>query len=276
MINAKRYSLLCVLALVLSGCASVPRIEKPQFTQWHYTFSVLLSPEKPNDSPQLELAMALVQMEYPAEQANYLNDVLYSAASLEAYKDRIINDQRTNYRKRALEAAQSAGENPADYQGYNWRYAETVAVKRAQGQGVTIERDFETYSGGAHPARTKRYYNIDLSSEYKQVRIDDLFASYQEDQRLRDIIYDELRKYSGLKKGQPLSEGISFSNEPELTFNFFIADEGLGLHWSPYHIAPYVQGNIEIIIPWQAIRSLMLYPGIELLTKFNIYLFIND
>ena len=273
MINARRYSLVCVLALVLSGCASAPRIEKPQFTQWHYTFSVLLSPERPNDSPQLELAMALLQMEYPAEQADYLNEVLYSAASLNAYKDRIINEQRSNYRRGATEAARSAGENPADYKGYNWRYAETVTAKRAQGQGITIERTFEIYSGGAHPVWTRRYYNIDLSSEYKQLRIDDFFASYQEDRRLRDVIYEELRKYSKLERGQPLSQGIYFNNEPELTFHFFIADEGLGLHWDPYQIAPYSQGNIEIILPWHAIRPLMLYPGIELLTKFNIYLF---
>ena len=273
MIKAGRYSLACVLALVLSGCASAPRIEKPQFTQWHYTFSVLLSPEKPNDSPQLELAMALLYMEYPADQANNFNEALYSAASLDEYKDRIISEQRSNYRKGATEAAQAAGENPADYRGYNWRYAETVAIKRAQGQGMTVERVFETYTGGAHPARSTRYYNIDMSGEHRHIIIDDFFASYQEDSRLRDIIYEELRKYSRLERGQPLSQGIFFSDEPELTFNFFITDEGLGLHWDPYQIAPYSQGSIEIILPWHTIRSLMLYPGIELLTKFNIYLF---
>ena len=273
MINPRKYSLVCVLALVLSGCASAPRIEKPQFTQWHYTFSVLLFPEKPNESPQLELAMALLHMEYPAEQADFFNEALYSAASLDAYKDRIIDDHRKSYRKGAIEATRSAGENPANYRGYNWRYAETVAVKRAQGQGITVERAFETYSGGAHSAWSKRYYNIDMSDEYRQLSIDDFFVNYQEDKRLRDIIYGELRKYSGLERTQPLSEGIFFSNEPELSFNFFIADEGLGLHWDPYQIAPYSQGSIEIILPWHTIRSLMLYPGIELLTKFNIYLF---
>jgi hypothetical protein len=273
MINAGRYSLMCVLALILSGCTSTPRIEKPQFSQWYYTFSVLLSPEKPNDSPQLELAMALLHMVYPAEQADYFNEALYSAATPDEYKDRIIEDQRSNYRKGAIEAARSAGENPADYRGYNWRYAETVTIKRVQAQGITVKRVFETYTGGAHPARTTRYYNVDISSEHKQLGIDDFFASYQEDRRLRDIIYEELRKYSKLEKDQPLSQGIYFSNEPELTFNFFIVDEGLGLHWDPYQIAPYVQGDIEIILPWQTIRPLMLYPGIELLTKFNIYLF---
>ena len=267
MINAGRYSLVCVLALILSGCASSPRIEKPQFSQWYYTFSVLLSPEKPNDSPQLELAMALLHMVYPAEQANYFNEALYSAATPDEYKDRIISEQRKNYRKRAAEAAQ------ANYRDFNWRYAETVAVKRFQAQGITVERTFETYTGGAHPSRTTRYYNIDVSSEHKQLGIDDFFASYQEDRRLRDIIYEELRKYSKLERGQPLSQGIYFTNEPELTFNFFITDEGLGLHWDPYQIAPYVQGSIEVILPWQTIRPLMLYPGIELLTKFNIYLF---
>jgi hypothetical protein len=247
----------------------MPEIEKPQYTQRHYTFSILLDPEQPGYSPQLDLALSLLYMEYPAEQAKYLNETLYSPSSLDTYKDHIIIEQRKNYRSKAAEMAQS-GLN--DERMHNWWYSETVNIREALGQGLIVERDYNAYSGGAHPDRTKRYYVLDMI-EYKQLNIDDFFVNFHGDQRLRDIVYEELRKYSKLTKTQPLSEGIFFTDEPELSFNFFITQEGLGLHWDPYQIAPYVAGYIEIILPWNAIRPMMSYPGIELLTKFNIYLF---
>jgi len=285
----KRYLLLYVLALALlnGACAGMPGIEKPQYSPWHYTFSVLLAPEKPHDSPQLDIAMSLLRMEYPVKQAGYFNYILYSAAGHEyesrlsydsaitrdEYKDRIIREQRRNYRRSASEAARSAGENPADYKGYNWRYAETVDIKRNHRQGIVVERNVEIYSGGAHPFQARRYYNLDMG-ELRQLKADDFFVNFHGEPRLRDIMYEELRKYSKLAPSQPLSEGIFFNNEPELTFNFFITNEGFGLHWDPYQIAPYSEGSIQIILPWKKIRPLMLFSGVELLTKFDIYLFI--
>jgi hypothetical protein len=110
--------------------------------------------------------------------------------------------------------------------------------------------------------------------EFKQLRIDDLFANFAEDRKLRDIVYEELRRHGRLERGQALSGGIYFSDEPEMTFNFFITDDGLGLHWDPDQIAPFSEGEIEVVLPWQVIRPMMLFTGIELLTKFNIHLFV--
>jgi hypothetical protein len=270
----------CVLALLGWSCASTPGIEKPQFTQSHYTFSVLLDPEKPGNSPQLELAMSLLQMEYPADKAKYLNDVLYSEASPDAYKDKIIREHRKNYREKASDMDKNN----------NWRYSETINIKRnldqgmviqhaemlnvdiPQSEGIVVERTVSSFSGG-QPVRITRYLNLDLD-EFRQLRINDFFANFQTERKLRNIVYEELRKYSGLERGRALSEGVFFSDEPELSFNFFITDEGLGLHWDPDQIAPFSQGDIQVILPWQIIRPLMLFTGIEVLTKFNIHLFV--
>jgi len=269
-LNIRKYSMLCgfSLLLLIGACVTAPKAQNPLYTQRHYTFSVLLSPEKLNNSSQLDIAMSLLQIEHNANQMEYLGEVLYSTANLDEYKDRIIREQRKNYRDKLAVEAQYGTDNA---ESHDWWYSETVNIKGFQGQGIVVERDLNIYSGGAHPSRIKRYYVLDME-EQKQMIIDDLFASYQEEEGLRELIYNELRKYSKLERDQPLSEGIFFSNEPELTFNFFITDEGLSLHWDPYQIAPYSQGSIEIILPWELIRPLMLFPGIEMLTKFNIYL----
>jgi len=272
MLNVRQSSILCGFALLLlnGACVTAPKTQNPPYTQRHYTFSVLLSPEKPSNSPKLDIAMSLLQIEKPAGQMGYLGRVLYATPDLDEYKDHIIRELRQNYRDKMAGEAQNGAEDNAASQ--NWSYAETVNIKRFQGRGIVVERDFNIYSGGAHPLRTKRYYVLDME-EHRQMIIDDLFASYQNDKRLRDIIYDELRKYSKLEREQPLSEGIFFSDEPELSFNFYITDEGLGLHWNPYQIAPYSEGSIEILLPWQSIHHLMLFPGIEMLAQFNINLF---
>jgi hypothetical protein len=269
----KKYQLFCVLFLIvlISACVSTSGSTKVQHSQWHYTFTILLDPDRPHDSPQLEIALSLLNVKYPAEQVEYLNNLLYSTNSFDEYKDRIIEEQRKKYRDSLFDmAAESVEKNSASH---NWRYAESINIKSSGQQGIIIERDYYIYSGGAHGLSTKRYYVIDLEQQ-KPLRINDLFANYQEDKRLRDIIYFELGKFSRLKSGQKLSEGIFFSDEPELTFNFFVSNEGLGLYWDPYQIAPYAHGGIKIIIPWQVIRPLMLTEGIELLTKFGIYLFV--
>jgi len=157
-----------------------------------------------------------------------------------------------------------------DLESSNWHYTENFIPISPRYGGVVIERSKETYTGGAHGSSTKLYYVLDLESQ-KLLKIDDFINDYQGD-RVRDLIYDELRKYSGLEMGQPLSEGIFLNDEPELTFNFFINEEGIVLHWNPYEIAPYSEGSIQIMLPWKTIRPLLLNSSLELLAKFNINL----
>jgi hypothetical protein len=278
---ANRRVLWCVLILVLlgsvslAGCAGTPQIEKPQFTWRHYTYSVLLVPEMLGKSPRLELAFSLLRMEYPETHAQALHDILYGQPSLDEYRDSVINEQRKNYRSRAGDFPPADGGGTASY---NWRYVERFSVKQTFERGIVIERDLETYSGGAHFGKTTRYYNIEVNADefdphkFRLLTLDDLFANYQEDQKLRDIIYKELRDYSNLGTAQPLSQGIYFTNEPELSFNFFISENGLGLRWDPAQIAPHAQGSIQIILPWHIISPLMLYSGIEALANYDIHL----
>jgi len=264
----KRYTVLGVIVLVaLSACASAPVIQKPQYTQRHYRYSVLLYPERPINSPMLDIALSLLQMEYPAEKAEYLNRFLYTFPGLNLYKDQVINDQREFYRAKRSETALAGSGALSEY----WRYAETVDIKRAQGRGIIIERYLETYTGGAHPFKTRKFYVIDMD-EQKQLKVDDFLAGFQEKEEFREIVYGELRKYSRLEAAQQLSEGIFFSNQPELTFNFFLTNEGLGLHWDPSQIAPYSEGEIEVVLPWDTIHPMMLPASGVILSKFNIKL----
>jgi hypothetical protein len=278
----RKIVLFCLLPLLIPSCTGSPRMEKPQIFQWYYSYTILLTPELPNNSPKLEIALSMFQVRYPPVQTTFVNQVLYAGADTDAYKDRVVKEQRDYYRKslsyladidtESLKVYDSDGVEIEDWESSNWRYTENFAPISPRNRGMVIERTKETYSGGAHGTRTIQYYVLDLESQ-KVLKIDDFINDYQGD-RVRDLVYDALRKYSGLEKNQPLSEGIYLSDEPELTFNFFINEQGMGLHWDPYEIAPFSEGAIQVMLSWKEIRPLLLNSGMELLAKFNINLFI--
>ena len=282
-------TLICGLALLFSACVSAPKNEKPQYSRWNYTFTVLHDTKNPADSHQMDIAMSLWRMNYPEPQATFFNEFLYSSAdSFDTHKDKVLEEQREAYRKRV-----DASKTPLTAKDKNWRYAEIINFKSFENlgmvvkslsksgkeenvntvyPGMVVDRTTETFFGGDRLITSKWYYVLDMD-ELKQIKVDDLFADYQGNRELRDIVYEELRRYSGLERDRPLSSGIYFSNEPEISFNFFFTEEGLGLHWDADQIAPYDQGEIEIVLLWQVIRRLMLPGGVNSLTKFNIHLF---
>jgi hypothetical protein len=256
-----------VLSALCSACVSTPsETPQSQFSELFYGSTIPLYPEQP-DSPALDLTINLVGMNTPEKQAEFFHNVMYSGDSLEAYRDRVINEQTEIYRRTAAVNI-PAGEGDSSL---NWYYMEQVIVDGAENRGIVAERLLDSYIGGAHGLPTRKFYVFDLDSP-AQVTINDLFENFRND-RIKAIIYDELRNYSNLAAGQPLSQGGFFSDEPELTENFYVTEQGLGLYWNSIEIAPYVMGPIDIIIPWRDIRPLMLNSGMELMTKFRIYLF---
>ena len=273
-IRIKCIVVLALCAPLFFSCASTrSRIEHPQFSQWHYTFTVLFDPASPQDSPQLDLAMSLLQMHFPPQQAAFVSRLLYGEDDLDSYADRVLQTQRSNFRM-ALAAGSYDGEDYRlpDRHGGNWRYAERISVNSYEPTGVIIGRDIESYTGGAHGLRTSHYFLVDLDA-LRLVELDDLFQDFQ-GERMRDLVYEELRHYSGLEPFAPLSQGYFFSDEPELSQNFYVTQDGLGFIWDPYAIAPYSQGMIDLFIPWRRVRPLLLRSGMELLIKFGIDLLI--
>ena len=271
MFNKKEYVPALVLALVLSAvsCVSAPQREKAQFSPWHYTFAILFDADQPEDGPRLEILLSLLRMNYPAEQAEYFNEILYRGSDFNGYRDWLLSEHREDYRD-SLSAMTDF--DRGIMASNHWKYAETVNIIIAEENGIVVEREFYNYSGGARGFSTKRYYVLDME-ERQLIKVDDLFLDFQ-GETTRNAIYEELRNYSGLGADQPLSSGIYKSDHPELSFNFFIAEEGFGMHWDPDEIAPHSEGGIDIIVPWRKVRSLLLQSGMQLLTKFGIYLFI--
>jgi hypothetical protein len=243
----------------MAACAGAPKTQPPVFSWQYYSFSILHNQEQPKDSPRMHIALDLVEVQQPANIAELFNRILYSGSTPQAYKNALIEQLRNDYRNVP---------GTTDSAALNWTYREAIDARRLENRGVEIERQKEVFTGGAHPSMETEYYVIDLESP-RVLDINDLL--YVTTEKTRELIYTYLRKHSGLKDGQPLSAGIYLTNEPELSSNFFITAEGMGFHWNAARIAPYSEGSIEIIVPWEDIRPQMPQSGVDIMIQCGIH-----
>jgi hypothetical protein len=230
-----------------------------------YAFSILLFPEQSGESPGMNLHFSILDTEKSEKNASFFNKLLYAGDSPDKYRDRLVENYRKMYRDAAVSAGISPGEEGRP--SFNWEYKETMKAWNPGGGGLVITRDRESYTGGAHGMSTRQYYVIDAEAP-GLLGLEDFFPDPRAPE-LRRLIYEALRNYDGLAEGRPLSEGVFFEDEPELSGNFFIDEKGLGFHWDPYEIAPYSAGQIEIALPWGKIQPLLKHAATETLVKFG-------
>ncbi|MDR2433892.1 MAG: RsiV family protein [Treponema sp.] len=231
-----------------------------------FTRSVPLAKKQTRSDPRLNMDIIFLELKKAEPKAQFLKELLYSGNSAGQYQDALAGEYQDMYRQNPPWTI--PGDSLAD-----WEYLENLDIRSLGEHGVTLGREKDVYTGGAHGMQTKTYYVFDREA-LKVLTLPDFFSDPQ-GAELRGFVMEELRRYSGLAEGQPLSEGIFFENEPEMSSNFFINEKGLGLHWDPYDIAPYSEGPVEITLPWKTIHPLLKQEAIERLTKFGIYLYVS-
>jgi hypothetical protein len=115
---------------------------------------------------------------------------------------------------------------------------------------VIIKRTTDYYDGGAHGLYGTKYRVFDRVSG-RFVTLKDVFDA-DEREALRKAVVESLRKKFELAKDEGLTAAGFFSDELTLTENFFLSGEGIGFHWNIYELAPYVFGEIEVVVPHES------------------------
>jgi hypothetical protein len=125
-------------------------------------------------------------------------------------------------------------------------YNETVTASDYE-YYVIIKRTVDYYDGGAHGMYGTHYSVFDR----KAARFVTL-ADVADKAKLSDLSQaaeNELRKKFELREDEHLTDAGFFKDNLELTENFFLNEDGIGFHWNPYELAPYVFGEIEVVVP---------------------------
>jgi hypothetical protein len=177
--------------------------------------------------------------------------IFYNGASPEKYAENLI----TFYQHEYVETADGLMDYPdIPPATMNWDYTETMETSFPATDRLVISRSREYYMGGAHGMQEKKYAVIDTQA-IRELHLEDIIRGDARPDLIR-WIEGELRTLAGLDAAAPLSDGGFFDDSVGIPENFFLTTEGLGFHWDPYEIAPYVMGPLEIIIPKEKIRDL--------------------
>lgn len=187
----------------------------------------------------------------------FIQEFLYDGLNPQAYTERLITAYTDQYF-----AMKNSPLFPDEYgdqfpESLNWEYTETWEAGSPWSQVLVISRNLEYYLGGAHGMREKRYFVIFQDTHKVQpAALADIIepASWP---LVEERIAQALRIEANLEPDEPLSQGGFFEDTVEIPDNFFLTSQGLGFHWDPYEIAPYVMGSIEVLLPYEQIQDLL-------------------
>lgn len=127
------------------------------------------------------------------------------------------------------------------------------AVKRNDGNVLSIVMDVYYYSGGAHGMTERIALNYDLCN-CKELKLGDLF---KENYNYKKKIDDEIVKDMAKEK-EMYFEG-AFKGIKENT-NFYLSNNGVVIYYPLYELAPYVHGIPEFTIPYDVLSGGMKKP----------------
>jgi hypothetical protein len=251
-------SLLCVLPDI-AGAESLPALKNVEFQK-----KVILIPALGTQSPMGDISLSLLEAKNDPELQTLLSSLVYKGLSSRAFSEECIRD----FEKRYAEAGRSLaeqGEQPRA--SYNWYYHERTDFVSAADGLLVLKHRRENYEGGAHGNTEEQYLVLDIR-EHRLLALTDLMkdSSFP---ALSKLIMDKLRASLDLKAGEPLSKGGLFEDFVAPSSDFFLNAQGIGFHWNPYEIAPYVFGHKEVIIPYGEADALLSNLGQSARARFS-------
>ncbi|MDR1024548.1 MAG: RsiV family protein [Treponema sp.] len=226
---------------------------------------------KPDEVPALTISVDLLDPAIPLGTAGNpeilgqrFRDIFYRGLSPQDYTQEQARIHAMEYRDMGDEVRS----NPRMIfsASLNWTYEEELTTEFSSARLLVISRERHSYTGGAHGNYDKSYFVFDRELGI-QIGLSDIIRG-DAGPVLTALINRELRAGQNLGAADSLKQRGFFVDDVELTENYFLSSGGLGFHWDPYEIAPYVTGYVEILIPYAGIRELLGPEGQHLIREF--------
>ena len=180
--------------------------------------------------------------------ADYAEDSLLTDYAAALGKEYI--DNNADFAKRITDGSRLSFNNAIILDGFALHHDQHVFS-----YGISRFVDF----GGAHPNRTRLFYNFDLR-DGSIITEDEIFKEgYQTE--LSEIIKTKLLGDLNANEDTPFMENFDNSDyypeEIKPNGNFYIHKEAINYIFNPYEIAPYYIGETEVVLPYDLITHLM-------------------
>ncbi|MDR1057939.1 MAG: DUF3298 and DUF4163 domain-containing protein [Treponema sp.] len=273
--NLKKYfvTVLGLAVILFSGCQSGPRAGKAAsrgdagplgIIAYKVEREVRLYIDDPSHKMRISLRIPDVGRAEGDPLKRLVWQLFYAGQRPEEYAAATLAALRQRYE----EMKEIIGMNP-DYPGdsLNWYYTEDFKVPLVNESLITMKRNIEIFTGGAHGMQFIRWYVIDRKTA-APIGLDSLFPEESEP-ALETLLEDALLQKAGAAEEENLLDAGYFEDFIPVSDNFFLDSQGLGFHWDPYEIAPYAFGSIEVVIPYEKIRSLLTPRGLDLISSLQ-------
>ena len=112
-----------------------------------------------------------------------------------------------------------------------------------------------SYTGGAHP----NYYVSKKIFDKETGQLLQLLDIVKDTSSLKKLVEIDFRKQVEISPTESLSAaGFWFEKDQfKLPLNVGMTNDGLGFYYNPYEVAPYAQGTIEIILPFEKVEKFL-------------------
>lgn len=116
---------------------------------------------------------------------------------------------------------------------------------------LTYRLEESHYTGGAHPNSSVRYLNFDARG---LVTVADLFGE-DKLEVLKEVVFETLLLKEGVKTAEELEKKSYFPEFFHVSDDFYVKGDSIVFVYSPYEIAAYSQGVVEIPVPFSALEA---------------------
>jgi hypothetical protein len=139
---------------------------------------------------------------------------------------------------KTMNSFKDEGNNPS----FNYQAFDEVIVAYNKNGYLILYSEVYDYSGGAHGNYGFFSVCLDLKNK-KRLELSDLLTA--DSVTLQRFIEKQFRKDYELKPNEPLTQ-ILFEDKLPANNNFYFDDEGIGFRYTPYEVAPYAAGIIDV------------------------------
>lgn len=269
----KKYKLFIAASLVLVGVCITSCIKKSVDIK----FDKLESKERvylfPVNDTTIPFSNVDIEFNYPKKFKNnedlarlqqifngtFFNNESYDSLSPKEALAKYLEDYTEEYRelgeqyKEDLENLE--GDNKPSWYWYELQKSNEILFEDENILSYSVQHS--DYTGGAHGSLNMLYYTIDLNKLITVTQESIFKPNYYKS--LTSIIIEKLMaKYNLDSPEKLMEEGFFDINEIAPNNNFWINDLGIHYVYNQYEIAPYSMGPIEVTIPYEDIKSIII------------------
>lgn len=154
-----------------------------------------------------------------------------------------INAAYFNDYTKTMNSFKEEGNNPS----FNYQSYEEITVTYNNNGYLILYSEVYDYSGGAHGNHGAFAVCLDLKNK-KRLQLSDLLTT--DSVTLQHLIEKQFRKDYELKPNEPLTQ-ILFEDKLPANDNFYFDEEGIGFRYTPYEVAPYAAGIIDVKLSYK-------------------------